>query len=73
MEPKDSWMRSAIFDQTGKPIAQADIWGSVVVAEAELSQPYNGPWNLGDFRSMIQRHRPMSLLEAIGKAIPKPE
>jgi predicted amidohydrolase len=63
-EPKRAWMISAIFDQTGKPIAKADSWGSVAVAEVELSQPYVGPYNLGDFRSMIARHRPAPVAEA---------
>ena len=64
MEPKHGWMLSAVFDQTGTPIAQADTWGSVAVAEIDLSQPYVGPYNLGDFRSMIARHRPIAISEA---------
>jgi predicted amidohydrolase len=60
MEPKAGWMISAIFDQTGKPIAQADAWGTVAVAEIDLSQPFIGPYNLGDFRSMLPRHRPVA-------------
>lgn len=59
MQPKDGWMLSAIYDRTGEPIAVAETWGTVAIAEVELSQPYIGPWNLGDFRSMIERHRPM--------------
>ena len=58
MEPKDGWMISAVFDQTGKPIAKAEQWGTVAVAQVDLSQPYVGPYNLGDFRSMVPRHRP---------------
>ena len=58
MQPKDNWMISAVFDQTGKPIAQAAEWGTVAVAEVDLSQPYVGPYNLGDFRAMVPRHRP---------------
>lgn len=57
-EPSRGWMLSAVFDQTGKPIAQAEQWSTVVVAEVDLSRPYIGPYNLGDFRSMIERHRP---------------
>jgi hypothetical protein len=63
MQPKDGWMISAVYDQTGKPIAVARDWGTVAVAEVDLSQPYIGPWNLGDFRSMIPRHRPIDLPE----------
>ncbi len=58
MQPKDHWMISAVFDRTGSPIAQADSWGSIALAEVDLNPPYIGPWNLGDFRSMIDRHRP---------------
>ncbi len=63
MAPKDGWMVSGVFDQTGKTIAQAEAWGTVAVAEVELSEPYIGPWNLGDFRSMIERHRPIVTAE----------
>ena len=64
MEPKDGWMISAVYDQTGKPIAHAKNWGTVAVAEVELSQPYVGPYNLGDFHSMIPRHRPVTTSES---------
>jgi predicted amidohydrolase len=63
MEPKHGWMVSAVYDQTGKPIAQAEKWGTVALAEVDLSQPYIGPWNLGDFRSMVPRHRPAGVSE----------
>lgn len=63
MAPKDGWMISAIFDRTGKPIAQANTWGTVAVAEVDLGEPYIGPYNLGDFRSMIPRHRPVAEAE----------
>ncbi len=59
-EPQNNWMISAVFDQTGKPIAQAKAWDNIALAEVELSQPYIGPWNLGDFHSMIDRHRPVT-------------
>ncbi len=58
MAPKDAWMISAVFDQAGTPIAQAETWDSVVVAEVDLSQPHFWRNNLGDFRSMVPRHRP---------------
>ncbi|MBI5799136.1 MAG: carbon-nitrogen hydrolase family protein [Verrucomicrobia bacterium] len=58
MGSNDGWMRSAVFDHNGKPIAQATNWGTVGIAEVTLNQPYHGPYNLGDFRSMVPRHRP---------------
>lgn len=58
MQPKDGWMISAVFDRTGTAIAHADTWGTVAVAEVDLGQAYLGPYNLGDFRSMLPRHRP---------------
>lgn len=54
-----NWMNSSIYDQTGEPIATASEWGTVAVAQVDLNQPYIGPYNLGDFRSMIPRHRPI--------------
>jgi len=62
-EPQDGWMISAIFDQTGKPIAQAGKRGTVAVAEVDLSQAYIGPRNLGNFRSMLPRQRPLAAPE----------
>ena len=63
MQPKDGWMISAVFDQAGTPIAQAGEWGTVAVAEVDLSRPTIGPYNLGDFRAMILRHRPVGVAE----------
>lgn len=58
MKPEDGWMLSAIYDHGGQPIAIGEQWGTVAVAEVSLGQPYYGPYNLGDFRSMVPRHRP---------------
>lgn len=58
MKPEDGWMLSAIYDQGGRPLARGEHWGSVAIAEVDLSQPYRGPYNLGDFHSMLARHRP---------------
>lgn len=55
---ESDWMISAVFDRAGSPIAKASKWGTVAVAEVDLAQPFVGPYNLGDFRAMVQRHRP---------------
>jgi predicted amidohydrolase len=55
---ENDWMISAVFDRAGAPIAKAGKWGTVAVAEVDLAQPLVGPYNLGDFRSMVPRHRP---------------
>jgi predicted amidohydrolase len=58
MNADSGWMISAVFDHGGTPIAQTGTWDTVAVAEVTLNQPYLGPYNLGDFRSMVPRHRP---------------
>jgi hypothetical protein len=58
MEHDSGWMISAVYDHNGDPIATSTKWGTVAVAEVTLNQPYLGPYNLGDFHSMIERHRP---------------
>ena len=55
---ENDWMISAVFDRAGTPIAKASKWGTVAVAEVDFAQPFVGPYNLGDFRAMVQRHRP---------------
>lgn len=57
-DPKKEWMISAVYDRSGTPIAQAAEDGSVAVAEVDLATPLVGPYNLGNFHSIIQRHRP---------------
>ena len=57
-DPKSDWMISAVINPAGKVVAQAKESGSVVVSEADLSKPLVGPYNLGDFHGMVQRHRP---------------
>ncbi|MFM9069286.1 MAG: carbon-nitrogen hydrolase family protein, partial [Planctomycetota bacterium] len=58
MEAKSNWMLSAVYDRDGTPLAAAHHWGTVVVAEVDLSERRIGPYNLGDFHDMVQRHRP---------------
>jgi predicted amidohydrolase len=54
-----NWMLSAVWDHTGNPIAQAKDWGSVAIAEVDLNATTR--WrSLGDFRSKIQHHVPMT-------------
>jgi len=57
-EPKSDWMISAVFNHAGEPIAKASQWGTIAIAEVDLNQRHFWRNNLGDFHSMVQRHRP---------------
>lgn len=53
-----NWMLTAVYDQEGEPIAKADRWGSVVIAEVDLDRRVH--WSsLGDFKAEHVRHRPV--------------
>jgi len=61
---KRNWMISAVFDHRGEPIAHAKDWGTVAVAEVDLSAHTKWP-GLGDFRAQIARHRPVAVGEPV--------
>lgn len=56
------WMISGIFDHYGDVLAKASQWGSIAIAEVDLSAHTH--WNsLGDFRAQLPSHRPLKLGE----------
>ena len=57
-----NWMLTAVYGHDGSILAQAKTWGTVCVAEVDLNKPLVWPW-LGDFKSIIPRHRPVALGE----------
>lgn len=53
------WTISAVYGRDGKPLAQAEQWGTLAVAEIDLNQPLY--WHsLGDFQAQIDAHRPVA-------------
>ena len=47
-------MKTAAWARNGVRVAEADEWGTVVMAEVDLDQPTHWQF-LGDFRSRIKR------------------
>jgi predicted amidohydrolase len=64
MDARANWMLSAIYDREGTPLAVAQKWGTVAVTEVDLNARHVGPYNLGDFHAMVQRHRPLPVAES---------
>jgi predicted amidohydrolase len=52
------WTITAVYDRQGQVLAQAKDWGTIAVAEVDLARPTYW-WNLGDFKAMVDRHRPV--------------
>jgi hypothetical protein len=52
------WTITAVYDRQGQVLAQAKDWGTIAIAEVDLDEPTYW-WNLGDFKAMVDRHRPV--------------
>jgi len=56
-DPSADWTRSAIYAHDGRPLAQAEKWGTIAIAEVDLNEPIH--WHsLGEFKAQLLRHRP---------------
>lgn len=53
-------MKTAVWEREGVRVAEADDWGTVVMAEVDLNQPTHWQF-LGDFRSRIKREAPIRM------------
>jgi len=59
-----NWMITAVFNHAGQPVAKAEKFGTVLVAEVDLEQRLVWP-SRGDFKAEIDRHRPAAVGELI--------
>lgn len=53
-----NWALSAVYDHAGNPIATADKWDTIAIAEVDLNKRTKWP-SLGDFKGELARHRPV--------------
>ncbi|MBI1832033.1 MAG: carbon-nitrogen hydrolase family protein [Planctomycetes bacterium] len=63
-DSKSNWTLTAVYDHDGKPMARAEKWGSVIVAEVDLGRRFFWRNNLGDFKAENHRSRPLAMPEA---------
>ena len=57
-----NWTKTAIYDHAGHPLVTGNEWGDIAIVEVDLSRPTRWP-SLGDFRSGISRHKPVTVPE----------
>jgi len=56
-----NWTLTAVYDHDGRPLVKGEKWGTVVVAEVDLSRRFFWRNNLGDFKAELTRSRPLSV------------
>ena len=59
---ESNWMKTAVWNREGVRVAEADQWGTIVMAEVDLNQPTHWQF-LGNFRSRIKREAPIRKAE----------
>ena len=58
-----NWTLTAVYDHDGMPLVRGEKWGTVIVAEVDLSRRYFWRNNLGDFQAEMHRSRPIAVRE----------
>ena len=62
-DASSNWTLTAVYDHDGRPIVRGEKWGTVVVADVDLSRRFFWRNNLGDFKAENLRSRPIALPE----------